>query len=142
MSSDEGHVSGRDGAEEDFDPAGQAHFALRSEQLHYGLGTEALIEALLNAGPTDAMQLPLSDGDRRLLAAILMKEDEELSPERLEGAVKALRRIALRRKLEEVQQQLQASRTKEASQLQALLQEKVRIKRALMDAGLGEHSPV
>lgn len=138
----EGHVSGRDGAEEEFDPAAQAHFALRAEHLHRGLATESLIEGLLNAGSEggDVMQLPLSEGDRRLLASVLMKEEEELSPERLEGAVKALRRLGLKRKLEQVQRELQAIRAKEPGQLEALLQEKVRIKRALMDAGLGEQS--
>ena len=35
-----------------------------------------------------------------------MKEDEELSAERLEGAVRALRRIHLRRRLEQVQREL------------------------------------
>ncbi|HEX6502964.1 MAG TPA: DNA primase [Terriglobales bacterium] len=138
----EGHVSGRDGAEEEFDPAAQAHFALRAEHLHRGLATESLIEGLLKAGSEggDVMQLPLSEGDRRLLATVLMKEEEELSPERLEGAVKALRRLGLKRKLEQVQRELQAIRAKDPGQLEALLQEKVRIKRALMDAGLGEQS--
>ena len=137
MTTGDGHVSGRDGVDDEFDPAAQAHFALRSEQLHQGLATESLIETLLNAGEgtVDVMQLPLSDADRRLLASILMKEDEELSPERLDGAVKALRRMALKRKLEQVQRELQATR-KQPGQLEALLQEKVRIKRALMDAGL------
>ena len=38
-----------------------------------------------------------------------MKDDEELSAERLEGAVRALRRIQLRRKLERVQRELQTT---------------------------------
>ena len=41
-----------------------------------------------------------------MLASILLKEDEELSPERLEGAMRALRRIHLRRRLEQVQREL------------------------------------
>jgi len=82
--------------------------------------------------PTD---LPLSDGDRNLMAAILMKEDEELTPERLEGAVRALRRIQLRRKLEQVQRDLQG-RGLDSSRVQALLHEKLRLKRMLMDHGL------
>ena len=53
-------------------------------------------------------QLPRSEVDRSLLAAVLMKEDEELTAESLEGAVSALRRIHLRRELEQVQQELQA----------------------------------
>src|SRR5438067_896816 len=137
MQSSEEHLSARDGAEEEFDPARQAQFALRNEGLHVGLATESLIEALLNASPemTNPTDLALSDGDRNLMAAILMKEDEELSPERLEGAVKALRRIQLRRKLEQVQRDLQARRL-DSSRVQALLQEKLRLKRILMDPGL------
>jgi DNA primase len=140
MRDGEEHFSGRDGVEEGFDPAGQARFALRADELHRGLATESLIDALLNAGQevSNVIELPASDSDRRLLATILTREEEELSPERLEGAVKALRRIALRRKLQQVQSALQGIRGKESGQLEALLQEKVRIKRALMDAGLGE----
>jgi len=137
MQSSEEHLSARDGAEEEFDPARQAQFALRNEGLHVGLATESLIEALLNASPemTNPTDLALSDGDRNLMAAILMKEDEELSPERLEGAVKALRRIQLRRKLEQVQRDLQG-RGLDSSRVQDLLQEKLRLKRMLMDPGL------
>src|SRR5437016_267697 len=137
MLSSEEHLSARDGADEEFDPARQAQFALRNESLHVGLATESLIEALLNASPqtTNPTDLALSDGDRNLMAAILMKEDEELSPERLEGAVKALRRIQLRRKLEQVQRDLQG-RGLDSSRVQDLLQEKLRLKRMLMDPGL------
>jgi hypothetical protein len=85
--------------------------------------------------------LPLPEGDRNLLASILMKDDEELSAERLEGAVRALRRIQLRRKLERVQQELQVTRGREAGQIQALLEEKMRLKRALMDPSLADDSP-
>ena len=84
------------------------------------------------------MEAPLSDADRRVLASILMKEEEEQTPERLEGAVRALRRMQLRRKLEQVQRELQTSRSKDPGRMQVLLQEKVRIKRALMDPSLLE----
>ena len=136
----EEHFSAREGAEEEFDPARQAHFVLTNERLHIGLATEFLIETLLNssAESTDVMELPLPDSDRNLLAAILLKEDEELTAQRLDGAVRALRRIHLRRKLEHVQRQLQATRNQEPGQLQALLEEKLRLKRALMDPGLAE----
>jgi DNA primase len=136
----EEHFSAREGAEEEFDPARQAHFVLTNERLHIGLATESLIETLLNssAESTDVMELPLPDSDRNLLAAILLKEDEELTAQRLDGAVRALRRIHLRRKLEHVQRQLQATRNQEPGQLQALLEEKLRLKRALMDPGLAE----
>jgi DNA primase len=140
IQANEEHLSARDGAEEDFDPARQAQFVLQSERLHQGLATESLLEALLNSGPetTDVMTLQLSEEDRRLLASILMREDEELTVEQVDGAIRALRRIALRRKLEQVQRELQASRSQEPGQLQALLQEKVRLKRALMDPALAE----
>lgn len=143
MQVSEEHISARDGAEEEFDPARQAQFALRNEHLHSGLATEALIELLLDGSSEvgDVMELPLSQTDRNLLAAILMKEDEELSAERLEGAVKALRRIHLRRQLEQVQHELKDTRALEPGRLQAILEEKMRLKRALMDPGLAEIRP-
>ncbi len=139
MQTAETHLSARDGAEEQFDPARQARFVLQNERLHEGLATEPLVEALLHSGSNIAvLEIPLSDPDRRLLASILMKEEEEQTAERLDGAVRALRRIGLRRKLEQVQRELQASRGKDTAKLEALLTEKVRIKRALMDPGLVE----
>jgi hypothetical protein len=83
------------------------------------------------------MALPKTEEDRRLLASILMSEEEELTPETVEGAVRALRRIYLRRRLEEVQGALQRPGLA-LEERQALLQEKVRFKRALMDPGLAE----
>jgi len=138
MHTSEERISARDGTEEEFDPARQAHFVLKSERLHVGLGTESLIEFLLNsAGATvDVMELPLPDSDRNLLAAILMKEDEELTAERLEGAVRALRRIQYRRQMDVVQRELQAAKKHEPDRLLFLLREKDRLKRALMDPGL------
>jgi len=139
MQTGEEHLSSRDGAEEEFDPARQAQFVLRTEHLHHGLSAESLVEALLAAPESaDVMSLVMADGDRNLLATILMKEDEVLTAERLEGAVKALRRIQLRKKLEQVQRELQAKRNQEPGRLQALLEEKVRLKKALMDPGILE----
>jgi hypothetical protein len=83
------------------------------------------------------MTLPKTDADRKLLAATLMNEEEELTPETVEGAVRALRRIYLRRRLEEVQMALQRPGLP-LPERQALLHEKVRFKRALMDPGLVE----
>jgi DNA primase len=135
----EQRLSSRDGVDEEFDPARQAQFVLRNEPLHHGLATESLVEALLSAPDSaDVMSLPLPESERNLLASILMKEAEELAADRLEGAVKALRRIQLRRKLERVQQELAAKRSQEPGRMQALLEEKMRLKRALMDAGLME----
>src|SRR5437868_12107913 len=136
MQSSDEHSSSREGTEEEFDPARQARFALKEEGLHLGLATESLLEALLQApSGMHVMEVDLADSERNLLASILMKEDEELTPERLEGAVRALKRIQLRRKLEQVQRDLQG-RGLDSSRVQALLQEKLRLKRMLMDPGL------
>jgi len=136
----EERLSARDGAEEEFDPARQARFALQSERLHEGLATESLIEELITHGQevADVMELPLSDADRRVLASILIKDAEELTAERVEGAVRALKRIHIRRKLDHVQRELQSPGRKDPAQMQALLQDKVRLKRALMDASLAD----
>ena len=89
------HLSLRDGAEEEFDPARQAQFILQNEGLHRGLATEALAESLLKAAPeaVSVLEIPASESDRRLLASILLKGEEELSAEILEAAVRALRRV-------------------------------------------------
>ncbi len=137
----EEHRSARDGAEEEFDPCRQAQFVLKSEGLHRGVAAESIIEVLLRSEAVHVTDLPLPEAERHLLASILMKDDEELSADRLEGAVRGLRRIQLRRKLELVQGQLQATRGQEASQVQALLQEKMRLKRALMDPSLADDGP-
>jgi DNA primase len=140
MQTSEERTSARDGTEEEFDPARQAHFVLKNERLHVGLGTESLIQCLLNSpgGAVDVMELPLPDSDRNLVAAILMKEDEELTAERLEGAVRALRRIQYRRQMDVVQRELQAAKKHEPDRLLFLLREKDRLKRALMDPGLSD----
>jgi DNA primase len=146
------HVSAREGAhevikhevmkDEEFDPARQAQYALQSEGLHRGLATESLVEALLNAGAeaADVMDVPCSENERRMLASILLKEDEELSAERLEGAVRALRRIHLRRRLEQVQRELTKPGVSDDKVLRnELLLEKDRLSRALRDPSLAEH---
>src|SRR6202041_2894492 len=141
------HVSAREGArevikDEEFDPARQAQYALQSEGLHRGLATESLVEALLNAGAevADVMEVPCSENERRMLASILLKEDEELSAERLEGAVRALRRIHLRRRLEQVQRELTKPGVSDDKVLRnELLLEKDRLSRALRDPSLAEH---
>jgi DNA primase len=141
MQSAETRSSTREGTDEEFDPARQAHYALQSEHLYEGLSSQSLIEALLESGAesADVMSLPKSEEDRRLLAAVLMHEEEDLTPETVEGAVKALRRIYLRRRQEEVQQAFQRPGIS-MEEKQALLQEKIRLKRSLMDPGLGEAS--
>jgi DNA primase len=142
MQTAEQHLSARDGVEEEFDPARQAHFVLKSEHLHLGLATESLIETLLSSDTSDVMELPLPDSDRNLLAAILMKEDEELTAERLEGAVRALRRIQYRHQMDQVQRELQAAKKHEPDRLRFLLREKDRLKRALMDPAWSDQAVV
>jgi DNA primase len=132
-------TTAREGTDEEFDPSRQAQYALQSEQLYEGLASQSLIEALLEGGAeaADLMALPKTEADRRLLASILMHEEEDLTPETVEGAVRACRRIYLRRRLEEVQVGLQRPGLP-LEERQALLQEKVRFKRALMDPSLAE----
>jgi DNA primase len=141
MQPGEEHVSARDGAEEEFDPARQAQFVLQSEGLHRGLATESLAEALLNAGSgvADVMEVPRSEGERRLLASILLKEDEDLTAERVEGAVRALRRIHLRRQQQQVQRELKKPGIcEDKGRLKDLLRELERVSRALRDPSLAE----
>ena len=135
------HVSMRDGAEEEFDPARQAHFVLHSEALHRGMSTESLIDSLLNAGPDtpDVLQVPSSEGERRMLASILLKEEEDLTAEILEAAVRALRRIHLKREQDYVQQELKKPGVAaDRDRLRELLASLERISRALRDPSLAE----
>src|SRR5215469_712925 len=134
---DEDFVSDRSGADDAFDPARQARYLLSSERLHVGLSTESLLEALLNAPEgSEPMDLPVSDGERSLLAAILMKDHEELTAEKIEGAARALRRLQVRRRLEQIQRQLESARSLDAAQLKLLMDEKLRLKRMLMNASI------
>jgi DNA primase len=139
MQSSEERTSARDGTDEEFDPSRQAQYALESERLHEGLASESLIAALLSSGPesSEPLELAKSEEDRRLLASILMHEEEELTPETVEGAIRGLRRISLRRRLEEVQKSVLRSGLSKEDQ-NALLQERVRLKRALADPGLDD----
>src|SRR4029077_18675873 len=141
MQPNEEHLSARDGAEEEFDPARQAQFVLQNESLQRGLATESLAESLLNVGRdyADVLEVPATETDRRSRAQILLKEDEELTAEILEAAVRALRRIHLRRRQEEVQQDLKKpGLAADKDRLRELLTELERISRALRDPSLAE----
>ena len=150
MQTGQEHPSARDGAwvnqEEEFDPARQARFVLQNEALHRGLATESLAESLLsdsrlNAGgeSADVLEVPATETDRRMLALILLKEDEELTADVLEAAVRALRRIHLRRQQEDVQRELKKpGLAADRERLRELLTELERISRALRDPGLAE----
>jgi DNA primase len=134
MQSVETRTSAREGTDEEFDPARQAHYALQSEHLYEGLSSQSLIEALLESGAeaTHVMSLPKSEEDRRLLAAVLMHEEEGLTPETVEGAVKALRRIYLERRGGEAHRAVERPGLSKAER-DALLLERVRLKLAKRD---------
>jgi DNA primase len=132
----EEHPSFRDGAEQEFNPARQAVYILETEGLHRGLATESLADSLLNASQdvADVLEIPADEGDRRLLASILLKEEEELRADVLEAAVRALRRIHLRRRQEQVQRELKApGLASDKERLKALLAELEQVSRALRD---------
>src|SRR6266481_34311 len=105
--------------------------ALASENLHVGLSTESLLQTLLeNAhGLSDPAQLPLSDADRDLLARIVMREDDPLTPELVEGALEALRHRSwlVQREREIKLALLDAERRKDDVALLRLKQEKLEL---------------
>jgi DNA primase len=126
--------SAREGTDEEFDPARQAQYALQSEHLYEGLASQSLLEALLEAGSeaADVLTLPKTEEDRRQLARILMNEDEDLTPESVEGAVRALRRIHLSRRGGEAHRAVERPGISKEEKY-ALLQERVRLKLAKRD---------
>jgi len=129
-----GEGSHREGADGEFEPARQAHFALTGERLHTGLFAESLVEVMLAAYEqgSDPMSLPLDDVQRRLLASILMEEHETLTPELLESTIRSLRRRTLRHQLEDLQRQLkEAERRQDRAAAAALLEERIRLRRAM-----------
>jgi len=140
---EESRISARDGVDEEFEPARQAQFALGNERLHDGLATEGLLDALLQADlaetGADPLSLGLPEADQRLLAATLMQEDEELTPELLEGAIEALRRRHLQRRQRQIQVQIaEAERRQDSAVLGQLLREKLELDRTLAGVGARE----
>jgi DNA primase len=131
-------ATAREGQDPDFDPARQAHFFLTQERLHDGFSSQALIDALIAAHEEslDPMSLPLDDGDRRLIASVLMEDHEELTPELIENAIRSLRKRAILRQLDDLQHQLKDAERRNDSALSArLLLERVRLRRAMGSAG-------
>jgi DNA primase len=130
-------ATAREGQDPDFDPARQAHYFLTQERLHDGFGAQALIDALLTAHEQslDPMSVLLDDKDRRLVAAVLMEDHEELTPELVENAIRSLRKRAILRQLDNLQHQLKDAERRNDSALSArLLQERVRLRRAMGSA--------
>jgi hypothetical protein len=100
-----------------------------------------LAEALLNAGAevADVMDVPQAEADRRMLATILLKEDELLTAELLDRAVRALQKIHIKRRVEQVRRELDSSRSGgDDQQRNLLLRELERLSRALRASGLGD----
>ncbi|HEV2112678.1 MAG TPA: DNA primase [Terriglobales bacterium] len=113
----------------------KANEALAAHQLHRGLESEHLVEALLGAateGEFDVSALELPDSDRQLLAAVLMHEGEELNAALLEKAERALHRRQLERKQRALKAEIaDAERKRDQTALARLVQEKLTVDRAL-----------
>ena len=108
--------------------------ALASEYLHVGLAAERLLEMLLeNRDQINPLELAFSDSDRQLFMKIVMKGEEPLSPELLEGALGALRhRRWLMQRDRDIKQGIsEAERSNDVSTLVRLKQEKLELDRKL-----------
>ncbi len=130
-------VTAREGVDPDFEPARQAHYFLTQERLHEGFASQPLIDALLTAHEesVDPMGLPLDENDRRLIASVLMADQEDLTPELLENAVRSLRKRVIVRRLDDLQHQLtDAERRNDSALSTRLLQERVNLRRAMQSA--------
>jgi DNA primase len=122
---------------------GQALGAVAAERLHVGLSVESLLETIVTAaaaagGSTpsaDPMSLALAEADRALLARIIMREDEPLTAELLQGALEALRhrRHVNQRQREIMRSVVEAERSNDASAVLRLKQEKLELDRKLAE---------
>ena len=125
---------GVEGLDTEFEPARQTHFALTRERLHEGSAAAGLIDALLlgHEQGLDPMSLPLEEADRSLLAAVLIDEHEEVTPELLESALRSLRKRRQGRELEQLQHRVKELESREDVMSRAqLAQEKLRLRRAM-----------
>jgi DNA primase len=113
----------------------QAAQALASDDLHAGLTTEALLQALMDrARSSEPLSLAQSDFERNALASALMDESEELSDRLVEQTLRALREQKLERRMRSLKAEIaEAERRSDAAQLARLMQQKVQIDRALAD---------
>jgi DNA primase len=109
--------------------------ALGTENLHNGLSTERLLQALLESAgrQEDAMALPLEEADRQMLARIIMREEEPLTEDLLEGALEALRHRAqiVQREGEIKRGIVEAERRNDLAALLRLKQEKLELDRKM-----------
>jgi len=98
-----------------------------------------LLQADLAETGADPLSLALPEADQRRLAATLMQEDEELTPELLEGAIEALRRRHLQRRQRQIQVQIaDAERRQDSTVLGQLLREKLALDRTLAGVAVRE----
>jgi hypothetical protein len=109
--------------------------ALAEERLHEGLSSEALLQAIVEAGEDvdDPMSLPLGGADHNLLAEVVMKEGEPLTQELVEAALESMRhRIHIYRREREIKRGIiEAERSNDALALMRLKQEKLELDRKL-----------
>src|SRR5215472_16213464 len=112
--------------------------ALDNERLHAGLGTESLLQTILESYPArreqlDPMSLRLAEAERALLAQIIMHETEPLTAELLQAALAALRhRARLSQREREIKQGIvEAERRGDVQELLRLKQEKLELDRDL-----------
>ena len=112
--------------------------ALAEERLHEGMSSEALLQAILEAGEDvdDPMSLPLEEADRNLLAEVVMKDTQALTEELLEGSLESLRhRIQIYRREREIKRGIiEAERSNDPMTLLRLKQEKLELDRKLAAA--------
>lgn len=108
---------------------------LYTENLHVGLATETVLDTLYRYKDsiTNPLELPFSDSDRQLFMKIVMKSDEPLSPELIEGALEALRhrRWLMQRDRDLRQRISDADRRNDIAELVQLKQEKLELDRKL-----------
>ena len=125
--------SSRDGVDGAFDPAREARLVFSSEQLHQGLASESLVGSLLQNDGVDPLSLPLSDEDRRILADILMHDQDELTSDWIENAIQALRQKKhLRSREHELKSRIaEAERRQDFAEMARLMQEKLKLDRGL-----------
>lgn len=74
-----------------------------------------------------------------MLPAILLKHDEDLAASKVDGTSRALQRLQIKRRLEQIQRQLESMKTLDAAQIKALMDEKVRLKKMVMNGAAGEN---
>jgi DNA primase len=126
-------------SDEDADLRRKALHAMAMEHLHHGLSTERLLQRLLDRADSqqDPLTLPMEEPDRRLLAAVVMRDESPLNADLLQGALEALRHHAqvAQREVEIKRGIVEAERRNDVAALVRLKQEKLELDRKLA-AGL------